>query len=224
MLLALDSADPPAEHDGMYPRGALLAANASVPILWLSLFDADGLVTWPGIHRSAFTTVIQPTSDCIERSRARIGAWRRRWPVVFGDMSGRWLSYLPAVERAYLAVWAEEISWMEGDENWAAELRGYLSCLDDPESAGFRQALAQSALYPSRRRTFGGLVRRDSTPDLLIRSYRTCARLLGSGRSERPQTSTVVLVRLCLLRYFAAVRTIRCQRKPNSDQLAELES
>ena len=60
MLLALDSADPPAGHDGMYPRGALLAANYSVPILWLSLFDTDGLVTWPGIHGSAFAAVAQP--------------------------------------------------------------------------------------------------------------------------------------------------------------------
>jgi hypothetical protein len=152
MLLALDSADPPPEHDGMYPRGALLAANYSVPILWLSLFDADGLVTWPGIHGSVFTTVVQPTSDCIERTRARLGDWSRRWPDVFGNMSGPWLSYLPAVERAYLAVWAEEISWMEGDESWAAELLGYLSCLDDPESAGFRQALAQSYLHSNGNR------------------------------------------------------------------------
>ena len=147
MLLALDSADPPAEHDGMYPRGALLAANYSVPILWLSLFDAEGLVTWPGIHGgSAFTTVAQPRRECIGRSRARLGDWSRRWPDVFGDMSGLWLSYLSAVERAYLAVWAEEISWMEGDESWAAELLGYLSCLDDPGSAGFREALARSAI------------------------------------------------------------------------------
>jgi hypothetical protein len=35
----------------MYPRGGLLAANYSVPILWLSLFDTDGLVTWPGHPR-----------------------------------------------------------------------------------------------------------------------------------------------------------------------------
>jgi hypothetical protein len=152
MLLALDSADPPAEHDGMYPRGALLAANYSVPVLWLSLFDADGLVTWPGIHGSTFTTVVQPTRDCIERSRARLGDWSRRWPDVFRDVSGLWLSYLPAVEHAYLAVWAEEISSMEGDESWAAELRGYLSCLDDPGSAGFRQALAQSSLYSDGNR------------------------------------------------------------------------
>ena len=62
-------------------------------------------------------------------------------------MSGPWLSYLSAVERAYLAVWAEEISWMDGDENWAAELRAYLSWLDDPGSADFRRALAQSSLY-----------------------------------------------------------------------------
>jgi len=34
MLLALDSTDPPAEHDGMYPRSALLDANSSAPILW----------------------------------------------------------------------------------------------------------------------------------------------------------------------------------------------
>jgi hypothetical protein len=54
MLLALDSADPPAEHDGMYPRGALFAANYSVPVLWLSLFDTDGLVTWPGIRGSSY--------------------------------------------------------------------------------------------------------------------------------------------------------------------------
>jgi len=149
MLLALDSTDPPAEHDGMYPRAALLAANYSVPILWLSLFDTDGLVTWPGIHGdSACTAVVQPRSECVGRSRARLGDWSRRWPEVFGDMSGPWLSYLSAVERGYLAVWTEELSWMaDSDETWAAELRSCLSCLDEPGSAGFRKALAQSALY-----------------------------------------------------------------------------
>src|ERR1700722_553154 len=112
MLVALDSTDPLAGHDGMYPRGALLAANYSVPILWLSLFDTDGLVTWPGIHGSSFTAVVQPRSECIRRSRARLADWSRRWPEVFGDMPGPWLSYLSAVERAYLAVWAEELSWI----------------------------------------------------------------------------------------------------------------
>ena len=98
MLSALDSADPPAEHDGMYPRGALLAANYSVPILWLSLLDTDGLVTWPGIHGSTFTAVVQPRIECIERSRARLGEWSRLWPEVFGDMSelpGRGRARLP---------------------------------------------------------------------------------------------------------------------------------
>jgi hypothetical protein len=154
MLLALDSADPPAEHDGMYPRGALLAANYSVPVLWLSLFDIDGLVTWPGIPLcSSFTAVVQPRSECIERSRARLGDWSRRWPEVFGDMSEPWLSYLRAVERAYLAVWAEELSWMvDSDQTWAAELCGYLSCLEDPGSADFHEALDQSYLYSNRSR------------------------------------------------------------------------
>ena len=132
----------------MYPCGALLAANYSVPILWLSLFDTDGLVAWPGIQGgSTFTTIIQPSSECIERSRIRLGDWTHRWPGVFGEMPGPWLSYLSAVKRAYFAVWAEEISWMDGDESWAAELRGYLSCLDDPGSAGFHKVLAQSSLY-----------------------------------------------------------------------------
>ena len=126
----------------------MLAANYSVPILWLSLVDTDGLVIWPGIHGSAFTAVVQPRSECIERSRDWLGEWSRRWPEVFGDMSEPWLSYVDAVERAYLAVWAGELSWMVGsDQTWPAELRGYLSCLDDPGSAGFREALAQSYLY-----------------------------------------------------------------------------
>src|SRR5258705_2503892 len=98
LLLALDSIDPPAEHDGMYPSDALLAANYSVPVLWLSLFDADGLVTWPGISDdSPFTSIAQPRSECIQRSRARLADWSRRWPEVFLDMSEPWLCYIDAV-------------------------------------------------------------------------------------------------------------------------------
>jgi len=150
LLLVLDSANLPAEHDGMYPRDALLAANYSVPIIWLSLFAADGLVTWPSVHGSSpFTTVAQPRSECIERSRNRLEDWSRRWPEVFRAMSELWLGYIGAVEGAYLAVWAEEISGMTGDEEWAANLRAYLSGLDDPGSAGFREALAQSYLSSS---------------------------------------------------------------------------
>jgi hypothetical protein len=65
-------------------------------------------------------------------------------------MSEMWLGYVGAVEGAYLAVWAEEISGMTGDEEWATNLRAYLSSLDDdPGSAGFREALAQSYLSSS---------------------------------------------------------------------------
>jgi hypothetical protein len=35
-------------------------------------------------------------------------------PTCSGTGPGPWLSYLRAVERAYLAVWAEELSWMVG--------------------------------------------------------------------------------------------------------------
>ncbi len=144
------STDPPWDHDARYFRDALLGANYSVPILWLSLFDTDGLVTWPSIHDgSPYTAVIQPTGECIERSRRRLEDWSRRWPEVFRDMSELWLGYVGAVEGAYLAVWAEEMSWMTGDEEWATNLRAYLSGLDDPGSAGFREALAQSYLSSS---------------------------------------------------------------------------
>lgn len=146
LLLALDSVDPPAEHDG-WPSGVLLGANYSVPILWLSLFDTGGLVTWPGFEGFAFTAVVQPRDECIRRSRVRLEKWGRRWPEVFGGISELWLGYLSAVERAYLAVWAEEISAMVDDETWAGELRSYLSCLDDPGSADFHEALAQSYLH-----------------------------------------------------------------------------
>jgi hypothetical protein len=149
LLLALDSTDPPWDHDGRYFPNALLAANYSVPILWLSLFDTDGVVSWPGIHDGTpYSAVIQPTSECAERSRTRLKDWSHRWPEVFGDISRLWLGYIGAVRDAYLAVWTEQLTWLVGgDENWAADLRSYLSGLDDPESADFRKALDQSYVY-----------------------------------------------------------------------------
>jgi hypothetical protein len=44
---------------------------------------------------------------------------------------------------------AEEISEMTVDEERATNLRAYLSGLDDPESAGLREALAQSYVSSS---------------------------------------------------------------------------
>jgi hypothetical protein len=148
LLLALESTEPPWDHDGMYPRDALLAANYSVPVLWLSLFDADGLVTWPGIRDgSPYTAIVEPASECVGRSRTRLQDWSGRWPRVFADISETWLSYIGAVDDPYLAIWTEELSGMTGDEEWAANLRGFLRGLDDPESTGFREALRQSYLY-----------------------------------------------------------------------------
>jgi hypothetical protein len=147
LLLALESTESPWDHDGRYFRDALLGANYSVPVLWLSLFDADGLVTWPGIHDgSPYTALVGPRPECIERSRTRVADWSSRWPEVFADMSEAWLSYVGAVADPYLAVWTEELSDATGDEEWADNLRAYLSGLDDPGSAAFREALAQSYL------------------------------------------------------------------------------
>src|SRR5262245_17783475 len=150
------STDPSWDHDGRYLRGALLGANASVPILWLSLFDTDGLVTWPSIHDgSPCMAVIQPTSECIERSRTRLEGWNRRWPQVFAGISEPWLGYVGAVQDTYLAIWAEELTWFYREEEregrWAAELRADLRCLDDPESAEFRQKLVQLGLESDDR-------------------------------------------------------------------------
>lgn len=151
LLLALDATQPVRDHDGRYFRDALLAANDSVPILWLSLFDAGGLVTWSGVHDgSPFTALIQPTGECVERSRTRLQDWSRRWPDVFAEISGLWLGYIGAVQESHLAVWTEELTWLVGgDEPWASDLRSWLGGLHDPDSDGFRRALAQSYVYPS---------------------------------------------------------------------------
>src|SRR5260221_14372415 len=118
------STDPPWDHDGRYFRDALLGANSSVPILWLSLFDTDGLVTWPGIHDgSPYTTVVQPRSECIERSRTRLEDWSHRWPEVFGDMSKLWLGYVGGSGNAYRARWTEEPPWFSGTHSAAVRPR-----------------------------------------------------------------------------------------------------
>jgi hypothetical protein len=63
LLLAMYSTDPPWDHDGRYFRDALLGANYSVPILWLSLFNTDGLVTWPAQRRSRYFSRLYPGID-----------------------------------------------------------------------------------------------------------------------------------------------------------------
>ena len=145
LLLALNSTNPPIEYE---PRNALLAANYSVPILWLSLFNTEGLTNWPGTldGSAAYTAIVQPVNECVERSRNRLADWSRRWPDVFAGISSAWLSFAGAIEAAYFGVWTEDISQMSGDETWAVELRAYLSSLDDPASIHFREALAQSYL------------------------------------------------------------------------------
>jgi hypothetical protein len=145
LLLALNSTDPPTEYE---PSDALLAANYSVPMLWLSLFNTDGMVNWPSTldDSATYTAIVQPVNECIERSRNRLTDWSRRWPDVFADISSTWLSFIEAIEAAYFGVWTEDISEMSGDETWAVELRAYLSGLDDPASIHLPQALAQSYL------------------------------------------------------------------------------
>lgn len=105
LLLALESADPSWDHDGRYFRDALLGANNSVPVLWLSLFDTGALVKWPGIcDGSPYTALLQPTGECAERSCARLTDWNRRWPGVFGEISRLWPGYIGTVQEGYLAV------------------------------------------------------------------------------------------------------------------------
>jgi len=176
------STDPPWDHDGRYFRDALLGANYCVPILWLSLFDANGLVTWPGIHDgSPYAAVIQPTTECVKRSRTRLEDWSRRWPHVFGEISGLWLDYIGAVQDAYLAVWTEEMTWGAGAESWAADLRGYLSGLDDPQSADFRSALNQSSI-----RTSGDRLEPSDTVGLVTAGYTWARQAPWEGAAHGP--------------------------------------
>jgi hypothetical protein len=155
LLLAMYSTDPRWDHDGWYFRDALLGANYFAPILWLSLFDTDGLVTWPSIHDgSPYRSVIQPTSECTGRSRTRLEDWSRRRPQVFAGMSEPWLSYVCGVD-AYLAIWTEELTWFyreeERESRWCP-FRGGFSLAAGPAGSGpWRPAGSCDQVPPVRR-------------------------------------------------------------------------
>jgi len=145
LLLGVDTAVPPREYE---PEEGWLGANYSIPILWLSLFDSSNMVVWPGTLDSSisYTALIGLRDACTSLSRRRIDAWQRRWPEDLTGLGGLWLDFVSGVGAEYLGVWTEDLSGMIGDDPWAEALASYLRGLDEPQSAGFNEAFAQSYL------------------------------------------------------------------------------
>jgi hypothetical protein len=138
LLLAMVTPDPPKEYE---PGDAVLGANVSIPLFWLSLFDTSSPVLWPCTlaDNDGYTALVSPQRDCVARSRDRLSRWKSRWPHQIGDLSATWLDFVEQLGCAFLGVWTEEISDMTGDIVWQHMLRSYLAGLDDPSKKGSRR-------------------------------------------------------------------------------------
>jgi hypothetical protein len=111
LLLASDSIDPPTEYE---PPDALLGANYSIPLLRLSLFNSDEIVSWPSTLDAAvsYAATTGPRDKCITRSRSRLEEWKRRWPETFNILGPAWTDFIDARPEQFLAIWTEELAKM----------------------------------------------------------------------------------------------------------------
>ena len=146
LLLALDSARSPSEYE---PPDALLGANYSVPLMWLSMFTTAEIVLWPSIVQPtvSYAALLGPRNACITRSLDRINEWTRIWPETFGSLGPAWTDFIKARQEPFFAVWTEELAEMsDSGEQWLQNLMAYLAALDQPSGPGFVDVLAQSYL------------------------------------------------------------------------------
>ncbi|HET7420173.1 MAG TPA: hypothetical protein VFL27_07310 [Candidatus Dormibacteraeota bacterium] len=146
LLLASNSADPPSEYE---PPDALLGANYSVPLLWLSMFTPAEIVLWLSTidPTVSYAAVVGERDACINRSSDRIGKWSRLWPETFSTLGPTWTTFAEARHEPFFAVWTEELAEMhESPEDWLQAFKMYLEALDRPDEPGFVDVLAQSYL------------------------------------------------------------------------------
>jgi hypothetical protein len=146
LLLAADSPEPPADYE---PAHAILGANYSAPLLWLSLFDATEIVSWPSTLDStrAYAAVVGRRDPCLARTRSRIARWNAQWPRTFHDIGPAWLDFISARRGQFFAIWTEELAEMaDSNDEWLRTFTSYLETLDDPAAPSFAEVLAQSYL------------------------------------------------------------------------------
>lgn len=146
LLVASDSIEPPREYE---PPDALLGANYSVPILWLSLFSSAEIVSWPGTVDAgvSYAAAAGHRHACISRSRSRLEEWKRRWPEAFSVLAPVWLDFIEGRPEQFLAIWTEQLAEMSASaEEWLRTFRSHLDALDEPDGTTFSEVLAQSYL------------------------------------------------------------------------------
>lgn len=146
LLLLSDAPDPPSEYE---PADAILGANYSVPLLWLSLFTAADIVSWPGTvdAASTYAALLGRREECLRRSRDRVSTWTRRWPRSFENLGKLWLDFIEARPGHFVAVWTEELAEMyRTTDEWQRTLHYYLEGVDEPQGEAFLNVLAQSYL------------------------------------------------------------------------------
>lgn len=150
LLLVSDSAEPPSEYE---PVDALLGANYSLPLLWLSLFTTAEILLWPSTLESTWTyaAVIGRRDACLARTRSRIDLWGGLWPRTFDDIGPTWLNFINDRPGQFFAIWTEELAEMyESAEEWRRIFSAYLEALDQPTEPAFTEVLAQSYLAIDR--------------------------------------------------------------------------
>lgn len=154
LLIASNSPDPPSEYE---PSEALLGANYSVPLLWLSMFASADIVLWTSTvdPTLSYAAAVGHHDGCIKRSRDRIAEWTRLWPETFGELGPIWIDFVERRREPFFAVWTEELGEMyDSPEVWTQTFTNYLDALDQPDGPGFVEVLAQSYLSieaPGRR-------------------------------------------------------------------------
>jgi hypothetical protein len=144
LLLVTDSANPP----GYEPKEGLLGANYSVPILWLSLFTVDDLVSWPSTvdSGSEYAAVLGRRHQCITRSRRRFLEWSRLWRP-FEELGRAWMGFLERCPGEFISIWTEELAWMyESVDQWSETFSSWLNALDNPRGQDFTDVMEQSYL------------------------------------------------------------------------------
>jgi hypothetical protein len=135
-LLELDEpADFPTDYE---PPTALAGANYSVPLLWLTLFGSEDVVSVPTSLEpdEHYSALIAATDVAVQRSRRRVERLRHPGLGIPTQTLDAWLAYLATIETRWVAVATEQVVEMYSDNAaWSDELHNTIGSLDGTDEA-----------------------------------------------------------------------------------------